>query len=223
MGYAGTTTFADDILSHDFKKLASMKSFIEELANFRIKYRKRIAERFLLESIGTNLKEFSQNQQNYPDSFKENIYEQLSEDKLGVDFLVAGFEKGFPKIYTIGDHGVYMSAHSIGYSAIGIGEDHASSFYMVNGFKFNTPLREALFFAFSAKKSAEIAAGVGKCTDIWVLEKDQEPVFYEDGCGVITQLEKIYQKSQENRRLFHQNKLIPELNKIIMAGIPNES
>ncbi len=116
-----------------------------------------------------------------------------------------------------------MSAHSIGYSAIGIGETHASSFYMVNGFKYSTPLREALFFAFGAKKSAEIAAGVGKCTDIWVLEKDREPVFYEDGCEVITKLEKIYQKSQESRKQFYQHRVIPDLNKIGMGGIPDES
>ncbi len=59
VGYAGPTTFADDILSHDFKQLDSMKKFIEELSGFRIKYRHRIAERFLLESIGTNLKVFT--------------------------------------------------------------------------------------------------------------------------------------------------------------------
>jgi hypothetical protein len=80
VGYAGPTTFADDILSHGFKNTDKIKEFIEELSGFRVTYRNRIAERFLLESIGTNLTTFLENPQYYPESLRESIFEQLQED-----------------------------------------------------------------------------------------------------------------------------------------------
>ncbi len=217
VGYAGTSTFADDILSHDLSdQPKSMKEFIKELADFYIKYGNRIAERVLLESLGLTLETFNANSQNYPESVRERVYQQLTQEKLNVEFIVCGYDNNQAKIYNIGDYGIYSTAHSIGYSAIGIGETHATSFYMVHGFKFATPLREAIFFAFRAKKSAEIAAGVGKCTDICVLEKNKTPVFYRDGCSLISGLNSIYDMYQREQETLHNKTVVPELRKLSM-------
>jgi 20S proteasome alpha/beta subunit len=214
VGYAGTTTFADDILSHDYGQINTIKEFTKQLSEFYIKYGNRIAERVLLESLGIDLQTFNSNPQNFPDSIRERVYQQLGEEKLNVDFIVCGFDKDQPKIYNVGQYGIYSTSHSIGYSAIGIGETHASSFYMVNGFTFNTPLKEAVFFAFRAKKSAEIAAGVGKCTDICILEKTKEPIFFKDGCDFIANMNNIYERFQKKQKGLYQRDIVPELDKL---------
>ena len=99
VGYAGTTTFADDILSHDYGQPSTIREFIEALSAFYIKYGNRIAERVLLESLGLDLQTFNSNPQLYPDSVRERIYQQMSEEKLNVDFIVCGYDKDQPRIY----------------------------------------------------------------------------------------------------------------------------
>ncbi|MDO8567609.1 MAG: hypothetical protein Q7R57_02710, partial [Dehalococcoidales bacterium] len=131
VGYAGTTTFADDILSHEYGNLGTIKEFAEALSGFYIKYGNRIAERVLLESLGIDLQTFNANSQNYPDSVRERVYQELGQEKLNVDFIVCGFDSDQPKIYNVGQYGIYSTAHSVGYTAIGIGETHAAHFYMV--------------------------------------------------------------------------------------------
>ena len=222
VGYAGTTTFADDILSHDYGTQNTIRAFVEALSTFYIKYGNRIASRVLLESLGLDLETFNANPQNYPAPMQEMIYNKLGEEKLNVNFIVCGYDQDQPKIYTISQYGIYGTAHSVGYTAIGIGETHATHFYMVNGFKFNTPLKEAIFFAFRAKKSAEIAAGVGKRTDICILEKPKEPAFYRDGTNFVAELNEIYMKYDKKQRKLYEREIVPELAKLPME-VPNEN
>lgn len=223
VGYAGATALADDILSHEYQARESMHEFIKDLSKFYIDYGNGIITRVLLESIGIDLQTFNANPQSFPGSVQEKVYAKLAEeDKLPVQFIVCGYDKDKPRIYLVGDFGIYGTAHSVGYAAIGVGQPHASNFYMVNGFKFNTPLREAIYFAFRAKKSAEMAAGVGKRTDICILRKNEEPLFFRDGCTLVAQLNKVYSAHEKRQGTLYERTILPELNKLQLE-VSNET
>jgi hypothetical protein len=219
IGYAGPTTFADDIMAHRYEHLSSIHDFIEEFSAFYVKYRNRIASRVLLESVGLDLQTFNSNPSKFPVPLQQRIYDKLGSSKLNVSFIICGFDGGQPKIYEIGEYGIFSTAHSIGYVAIGIGEPHAANFYMVNGYKRDTPLKEAVYFAYQAKKSAEIAGGVGQCTDIYVLEKDKDIKTYMDGCKVISELNDIYEKHHKKMGKMYKDDIIPELNKLELGEV----
>jgi hypothetical protein len=214
IGYAGTTTFADDIVSHKYPKIKNTKEFVEEFSSFYIKYGNRLGSRVLLESVGLDLKTFNENPQKYPQFLQQKVYEKLGNAKLGVSFIICGYDEDQPQIYVIGEYGLFSTAHSIGYTAIGIGEPHVANFYMVNGFKFDTPLKEAIYFAYQAKRSAEIAGGVGECTDIYVLEKHKKPMCYKDGSKFIKDLNGIYEKHRLLTASLYKKEILPELDKL---------
>lgn len=214
VGYAGTTTFADDILSHNYTAVSPMHDFIEEFSAFYVKYGNRIVSRVLLESLGLDLKTFNENPMKYPPTLQQRVYDRMGAAKLNVSFIVCGYDQEQPKIFVIGEYGIFSTAHSVGYTAIGIGEPHASNFYMVNSFKFDTPLREAIYFAYQAKKSAEMAGGVGNCTDIYVLEKGKEAVAYHDGGKIIKELDNIYESHNKKVKGLYGKEIVPELKKL---------
>ncbi|MBI2918791.1 MAG: hypothetical protein HYY01_12480 [Chloroflexi bacterium] len=215
VGYAGATTFADDIMSHKYHLDGkTMQEFIEEFSAFYVKYGNRIASRVLLESLGLDLATFNKNPGMYPPPVQQRVYDRLGSAKLNVEFIVCGFDENQPKIYVVGEYGVFSTAHSIGHAAIGIGEPHAAHFYMVNGFKFNTPLKEAIYFAYQAKKGAEIAGGVGQCTDIYVLERGTPAVSYHDGSTFIRMLNIIYEKHRQQMRKLYERNTVPQLEKL---------
>jgi len=214
IGYAGTTTFADDIVSHKYPTFKTMKEFIEEFSAFYIKYGNRLSSRVLLESVGLDLKTFNENPQKYPPFLQQKVYEKLGNAKLGVSFIICGFEQDQPQMYQVGEYGLFSTSHSIGYAAIGIGEPHVANFYMVNGFKFDTPLKEAIYFAYQAKRSAEIAGGVGECTDIYVLEKKKKPMCFKDGSKFVKDLNTIYEKHKGLTGTLFKKEILPELNKL---------
>lgn len=214
IGYAGAATFADDIVTHKYANLTPIHNFIEEFSAFYVKYGNRIVSRILLESLGLDLKTFNAHPTNYPPALQQRIYDKMGKAKLGVQFIVCGFDQDKPKIYVLGEYGIFSTAHFVGYAAIGIGEPHAANFYIVNGYKFDTPLKEAIYFAYRAKKSAEMAGGVGKCTDIYVLNNGKTAVSFRDGGKIITQLDTIYEKHTREIKKLYNRKTVPELNEL---------
>lgn len=57
----------------------------------------------------------------------------------------------------------------VGFAAIGVGRWHANSQFMFKGHNRNRPIPETLLLAFSAKKRAEAAPGVGQATDMFTI------------------------------------------------------
>lgn len=218
IGYAGTTTFADDIVSHEYHDLKPIKNFVEEFSKFYIKYGNRIVSRILLESVGLDLETFNLNPTRFPAPLQQKVYEKMGAAKLNVSFIICGYDEALaqPKIFIVGEYGIFSTQHSVGYAAIGIGEPHVANYYMVNGFKFDTPLKEAIYFAYRAKKGAEMAGGVGNCTDIYVLEKGKRAVAYRDGGPFIKQLDSIYESHNGKTKKLYERDILPELNKLAL-------
>jgi predicted Zn finger-like uncharacterized protein len=94
----------------------------------------------------------------------------------GVEAMVVGVDRirdlFIPHIYSIFKslNGDYVTCgDSIGFSAIGIGLRHAESQFMLAGHSRHSPFPETLFLTYLAKKRAQVAPGVGKETDMFVI------------------------------------------------------
>lgn len=219
IGYAGTTSYGDDIISHPYKNTkGGVREFIDEFSEFYVKYGNKIVSRVLLESVGLTLEAFNKNPTMYPAPLQQKVYDGMGKPKLNVSFIVCGYDGEQPKMYVVHEFGIFTSAHSIGYTAVGIGEPHAANFYMVNGYKRDTPLKEAIYFAYRAKKSAEIAGGVGQCTDIYILHKGKSAVNYQDGSDFIKELNRIYEHHNGKTLELYKEEILPEIEKLSLEA-----
>ncbi len=107
-----------------------------------------------------------------------------------VEILLAGMDDSGPHLYLISKPGTSTCFDAIGYHAIGSGEQHAiatiSSYGYVDLFNLNT----ALYLAYEAKRKAERAPGVGRETDIRIIDSKGIHEISSEATGL---LEKTYQ------------------------------
>jgi len=79
-------------------------------------------------------------------------------------------------------------------------------------------VEEAIYFAFQAKKSAEMAAGVGQSTDICVYRKNSEAVFYREEEQLIRDLNRIYKNHKDKQTRLHDEEVLPKLRELNLGG-----
>ena len=90
----------------------------------------------------------------------------------GVETIVTGIDDSGAHIYAVvksanGDH--VTCCDSIGFAAVGIGGRHAESQFMMAGHNPHSNREETLLLTYMAKKRSEVAPGVGRETDMFVI------------------------------------------------------
>lgn len=135
------------------------------------------------------------------------LVQNMSRVKYGLWILLAGVDENGPHIYRIENPGKTTNFDPIGYHAIGSGDLHALSTFILSGQGLKTPLQRGLAIAFEAKKRSEKATGVGEQTDMYVVTKDRVTHLPENA---IAQLNDVYQKRLEQER-----KVVSEVESVI--------
>ena len=87
----------------------------------------------------------------------------------------AGIDHTGAHIFKIHDPGIATCFDTPFFAAIGIGEPHAASQFMLAKFEKRWSVEKTLFLTYSAKTLAEAAAGVGKMTDMVVIRIGAKP------------------------------------------------
>lgn len=131
---------------------------------------KKMAEDSILAPLGLNTDSFLAQQKEMSDQFIANITMQL-QDFRGpeVEAIIAGLENNFAHIYTVDQTGSVRSYDDVGFAAIGIGAWHARSTLMQARYVNTWNMAPTLAVTYAAKKSAEIAPGIGSETDIRLI------------------------------------------------------
>jgi 20S proteasome alpha/beta subunit len=134
--------------------------------------RQKQAEDKHLSPLGLNLDMFLSQQREYSDWFVERITNQM-QGFVGpdVEALVAASDGLDVHIFHVDHLGTISNMSDLGFAAIGIGAWHARSRLMQSGYSNTANFARAVTETFAAKKSAEIAPGVGKFTDAYALFK----------------------------------------------------
>ncbi|MGA2349973.1 MAG: hypothetical protein ABSF70_06025 [Terracidiphilus sp.] len=102
-----------------------------------------------------------------------NIYAQLfmssQQFNLGVEIIVAGFDETGSHTYVISHPGQIVSFDKIGYGITGSGATHASIKLALELQHPKSTLADTLLTVYAAKRAAEVAPGVGKETELYVI------------------------------------------------------
>jgi len=100
------------------------------------------------------------------------IIGQIEDYKVDFIALIAGVDDEGAHIFLIEDPGDVSSFDDIGYTAIGSGEYHAIRSFIESNYSVDFPLEKALYVVYEAKKYAECAPGVGKETELVIIDKN---------------------------------------------------
>jgi len=134
-----------------------------------VAYQRRRAERTILTPFGLTLDTFVRRQQEMSAVWVRDISDQILRCRPDTATIVAGVDETGAHIFHINGTGEVTCRDAAAFSAIGWGWRHAESQFM---FAKHTALRqfpETLRLAYTAKKRAEVAPGVGIDTDMFVI------------------------------------------------------
>jgi len=147
---------------------------VRDVANWYAKYwaeaKFRRAEIEVLAPLGITRKTFLEQVGRLEPKIADKITEAMGAQSVpGIEVIIAGVDLRFgtpaPSIYHVAD-GYLICADQAAFAAIGTGARHAESQFMLAKYSGAVPNGEALLLAYSAKRDAEVAPGVGTETDI---------------------------------------------------------
>jgi hypothetical protein len=176
------------------------KSIVEIAKKLAEKYQElretRIRNEILREIGFKSVDDFYSRQKMLHESLILGTNDRIQSYDLGVHILIVGVDER-AHLYYILNPGTWVSYDSIGFLCIGSGDRHAEPVFALYNFTPSLSEREVLYIAFEAKKRAEMAGGVGKTTDVWIVGKE---AVYEVSQETIAELERIYQQRQDESR-----------------------
>lgn len=137
--------------------------------------RLRRADIDVLAPYGLTRKTYAQDVMKLDPKVSEKISSELEKYSVPtVEVIIAGIDLRYgvsapaPSIYHVFE-GSPMCADQAAFAAIGTGGRHAESQFMLAKYAGTVLNGEALLLAYSAKRDAEVAPGVGKETDVFVF------------------------------------------------------
>ncbi len=147
--------------------------FVEEIAELYAEefgnYRRLRAEKYFLAPLNLTSENFLSKQHEMLQDVAFDLTNKMLNASITSDAIITGVDQTGGHIYRIHDPGVATCLDTAFFGAIGIGEPHASSQFMLAKFEKRWPVEKTLFLTYSAKTLAEAAAGVGKQTDMCVI------------------------------------------------------
>ncbi|MDD5427976.1 MAG: hypothetical protein PHI58_01935 [Candidatus Omnitrophica bacterium] len=158
------------------KSGATIRQIAEALKNVYFQVHTERAENVILRPRGLTLAEYKQNgAQQIPLQAYMNIDNLFWTFGINVvEFIIAGVDSTGAHLFRIYYSGIAGGnwlewCDRIGFRAIGSGALHSAILLSLDGQHKNTALEQTIYNIYSAKKSAEVAPGVGPSTDIAVI------------------------------------------------------
>jgi hypothetical protein len=155
---------------NEIKGKASLFEIAECLSkHYRAVRRKRI-EHEILEEMGIlSFDEFYHMQDRLHDSMILQLSDRIRKYDLGVALVLGGVDE-IAHLYRIIEPGTYSSFDQLGFCCVGSGDRHAEPVFAFYRFSPTLSATEALQIGFEAKKRGEMAGGVGRETDAWIID-----------------------------------------------------
>ncbi len=186
------------LLFDDLVKLGSECNNYEQIKrqifdNFRNK-RKEVIENEIFNVFGINQDFFKESlQKTIPNPFINNILQKVAEFKLKTQILLVGFIDSVAQITHIEESGM-VEFRSMNFHCIGSGYIQAANTLLFQKHSKTNPLIPTIYSVYKAKKNAEVSEGVGKETELLVLNEDGVNKLSNDDISI---LDKIYKEELE--------------------------
>lgn len=151
----------------------SAPSSVNELAdvfaeNLAI-YRRRQAEYTFLKPLNLDQESFLSRQNELSPQLATALANDLLNSRIEVETIIAGADNSGYHIFVVLDPGIVKCSDSVGFAAIGIGQRHAESAFMLSRYSRQWQYQRALLLTYAAKKRAEVAPGIGVWTDFFFI------------------------------------------------------
>jgi hypothetical protein len=212
---SGNSLFANELIRRVNSKLASGKIFpIMDIANvtkeeYALLRDEKIEENVIRANFGQDLISFRMKGGFLPGYLQpqpgiyQQIVVQVNQFNLNLELIVSGVDSVGGHIFCVGHPGTLANFDKLGYAAIGSGAIHAVVSLSLGGQTPKSSLAETLYSVYSGKRSAEVAPGVGKETEIAVICKEGTSPATKP---LLAELEKAY-----NERI---QKVAPDLSQV---------
>ena len=132
---------------------------------------------------------------------------QVYASKINAQSLIVGFDPdNSAHIYYVDNDGIAHCMDDMGFACIGIGKDHSNAQFASHGYSNAWPYYQALALVYGAKKSAEIAPGVGLTEDMHQITRERTFRIHDEMRKALEQLYKRYRRQLMNmeKRLVEQ-------------------
>ncbi len=162
----------------------------------RVKNRKAF-ETIAAPMLGMDFERFQAGGMSLPNYLERQgpMYQQLlvmmnQQHNLGLEVLVTGLDESGAYLAHVANPGVLSPLQKLGHFAIGTGGPHAMLRLSLEQHTRHRDLMDTLARVFSAKRGAEVAPGVGKATDIAVIDEHTE--IWHCPQPVLDELERVH-------------------------------
>jgi hypothetical protein len=142
----------------------------------------------------------SSDQGKIPQKIIDEIYEDLEEVKIDCACLLIGFEDHHPRIIAIDEDGEISNNSEYYHKTIGSGQMFSEITFDIGIYNPKCSLEQGLFIAFDAKKSAEAHPGVGKFTDILILQENKPPEMIKNESAQMVDYNRNYEEYLKERK-----------------------
>lgn len=151
------------------KSAPLVEEVTQALKNSFAAIRRRQVDESILGTLGLTMESFLKVQRQLDPDLVMRLTHQIETLDIGLEILVVGADRTGAHIHYISNPGTSECYNALGFCAIGSGERHAESTLILRNYSSRMPLGKSLYLAYEAKRSAEVAPGVGKFTDIAIL------------------------------------------------------
>ena len=204
---AYTPIFRDAKIDIDKGSIKAIGAIAEITRRSYTKARDQVLEEAILGSVGLSLDTFYERNKDLQPSLAANIFQRMQTFKHPLWIIIAGADDTGGHIWHIETPGRKVSFDNMGFHAIGSGQHHAISTFIANEFDPTIDLSHGVAIAFEAKRRSEKATGVGKSTDLLIIDKNGHRRLTDKE---IEKLNEIYEK-----RLEIEKAAVTELDKMI--------
>jgi hypothetical protein len=167
---AGEALLFDDLVKLKHEEIIYPQIKIQIFENFK-KKRKEIIENEIFNIFGIDQQFFIDSlRQEIPNPLN-SILEKVAEFRLQTQVLLIGFDNSLAQISNIEENGV-VDLRLMNFHAIGSGASQAVNTLLFQKHSKNDPVLTAVYNVYKAKKNAEVSEGVGKETEILILNED---------------------------------------------------
>jgi hypothetical protein len=142
-------------------------------ARSHARLRRRRLEQTWLAPLGLSLTTFVSRQHELDADLVSKLANRMLDEEgdLGTQSILVGVDSTGPHIYQVIDPGTSRCRDKPGFFAIGMGATHFETVFMSECYGPQWPLEHTLLLMYSAKRQAEMAPGVGRATDMFIMHK----------------------------------------------------
>jgi hypothetical protein len=175
----------------------NVKEVVDLYIQFYAQDRIRRVRETILSPFGLDEQSFIARQKEMSELFVRNVANQITACEMpNVSIIVAGVDDSGVHIYKL--YGANAEcADAVGFASIGIGARHANSQFMLAGHHRQSSFADTLLLTFVAKKRSEVAPGVGKMTDMFLIGPNKGSLTWLPPIIELDKLEAFFTKIQK--------------------------